>query len=200
MKSKTIIARILIAASAVAASVAASAAPPAAPPPGGAPSARVLIIDIRRAIGESKVGKDIQRQAEALQQQITNELKGQKASLENEKRQLDQQTAIMAADIRARRAREFEAKVKAFQERVQKRGTMLEAGMYKAQAEVQQALGPILQGIMRERGATILMDRTAIMLAPNTIDVTQVATQRLDMKMTTMKVELIEPPAAPERR
>lgn len=199
MKSKTIIARILFAASAVTMAVAASAAPPAAPPQGGAPTARILIIDIRRAIGESKVGGDIQRQSEVLQQQITKELQGQKASLENEKHQLDQQTAIMAADVKARRAREFEGKVKAFQERVQKRGTMLEAGMYKAQAEVQQALGPILQGIMRERGATILMDRAAVMLAASAIDVTQVATQRLDMKMTTVKVELVEPPKAPSK-
>jgi hypothetical protein len=53
---------------------------------------------------------------------------------------------------------------------------------------------------MRERGATILLDRGAVLLAPNTLDVTEVAKQRLDMKMSTVKVELTAPPAGLEQQ
>ena len=62
--------------------------------------------------------------------------------------------------------------------------------MLKANRQVEDALGPILQGIMQERQATVLLDRTAVLLAPNAIDVTGVVVQRLDMKMPTVKVEL----------
>ena len=48
---------------------------------------------------------------------------------------------------------------------------------------------------MQERQATVMLDRTAVLLAPNAIDVTDVVTQRLDMKMPTVKVQLAPPPA-----
>ena len=65
----------------------------------------------------------------------------------------------------------------------------------KAQQQVEQALGPILQGIMHERGATILMDRSSVLLSPQLrIDMTEVAIQRLDLKLPTVKVKLTAPP------
>ena len=153
------------------------------------------MIDLRRVISESKVGHDIQRQVEALKAQATGELNGEGQALQHEQMALQQQAANLAADVKARRIKEFETKRKAFQDKVQKRGGMIQGGVMKAQAQVEQALGPVLQGLMRERGATIMMDRSSVLLAPNAIDVTVVAIQRLDVKMSSVKVELAAPPA-----
>ena len=172
----------------------AMAAPPV-PPQGGAPAARILMVDLRRVVGESKVGHDMQRQVESLNAQAANELKNEKASLQRDQMALQQQSAIQAADVKARRNKEFETRVAAFQDKVQKRGSLIQGGVMKAQAQVEQALGPILQGIMRERGATLLVDRSAVLLGPTAIDMTGVAIQRLDTKMSAVKVELTAPPA-----
>jgi outer membrane protein len=67
--------------------VAAHAAPPR--PAGGAPVARILMIDMRRVIGESKVGQDIQRQVEALRRQASGDLKGEGTALQSEKTKLE---------------------------------------------------------------------------------------------------------------
>lgn len=56
------------------------------------------------------------------------------------------------------------------------------------------ALGPILQGIMAERGANLLLDRGAIVMGTGDFDVTRLAVQRLDQKMSTVKVNLVTPP------
>lgn len=172
-------------------------AAPATPPQGGAPAARILMVDLRRVIAESKVGHDMQRQVESLNAQAANELKNEKAALQKEQVALQQQSAILAADVKARRIKEFETRVAAFQDKVQKRGGLIQGGVMKAQAQVEQSLGPILQGIMRERGATLLVDRSAVLLGPTAIDMTAVAIQRLDTKMPTVKVELVAPPTAP---
>ncbi len=169
----------------------ASAAPP---PPGGAPTARILMIDMRRVMAGSKVGQDIQRQVEALKAQAQTELKGEESSLRSEETQLQQQAAILAPDVKARRIKDFQAKAQAFQLKVQQRGGLIQGGVIKAQQQIEQALGPILQGIMKERGATVLLDRSSILLAPNSIDVTSLVVQRLDMRMPTVKVELTAPP------
>jgi outer membrane protein len=196
MTKKSLIARTILVAGllflGVAGLDAASAAPP---PPGGAPTARILMLDMRRIMGLSKVGQDIQRQVEALKQQATKDLNGEGMALRSEETQIQQQAAILAPDVKARRIRDFQAKATAFQQKVQRRGGLIQGGVLKAQQQIEQALGPILQGIMKERGATILLDRSSILLAPNSIDVTQLVIQRLDMKMPTVKVELTAPPA-----
>jgi Skp family chaperone for outer membrane proteins len=176
---------------------AASAAPP---PPGGAPAARILMLDMRRIMGLSKVGLDIQRQVEVLKQQASRDLNGEGAALKSEETQLQQQAAILAPDVKARRIRDFQARATAFQRKIQQRGGLIQGGVIQAQRQIEQALGPILQGIMKERGATILLDRSSILLAPNSIDVTQLVIQRLDMKMPAAKVELTAPPAGTQQQ
>lgn len=177
---------------------AAVAAPP--PPPNGAPTAQILMIDMRRVMGLSKVGQDIQHQVEALKQQATNELNGEGGALKNEEMQLQQQAAILAPDVKARKIKDFQARAEVFQKKVQQRSGLIQGGVIKAQQQIEQALGPILQGIMKERGATILLDRSSILLAPNSIDVTQLVIQRLDMKLPTVKVELTAPPASAQQQ
>jgi len=177
---------------------AAFAAPP--PPPGGTPTARILMVDLRRVMGASKVGADIQRQVDALKKQASAELNGEASSLKSEETQLQQQAAILAPDVKARRIKDFQTRAGAFQQKVQQRSGMIQGGVIAAQQQIEQALGPILQGIMKERGATVLLDRSAVLLAPNAIDVTPLVIQRLDMKMPTIKVELKAPPAGAQQQ
>lgn len=197
MTKKMLFSRTLLAAGAFLLALslqeAAIAAPP--PPPGGAPTARILMVDLRRVMAASKVGQNIQQQVDQLKQQAQNDLKSEENALRAEKTQLDQQSAILAPDVRARKAKDFEARVAAFQKKLQSRGAMIQGGVMKAQQQVETALGPILQGVMQERGATVLLDRSAILIGPNSIDVTPVVVQRLDTKMPTVKVELVNPPA-----
>jgi outer membrane protein len=196
MTMKSLTARaILVAGMLVLGVVGPNAAIAAPPQPGGtAPLAKILLIDLRRVMSDSKVGQDMQQQIKALKAQATNELNGEGRALQGEKTQLEQQAAILAPDVKARRIKDFEARASAFQEKVQKRGGMIQGGVMKAQQQVEQALGPILEGVMHERGATILLDRSSVLLAPNAIDVTEVVKQRLDMKMPSVKIELTAPP------
>jgi len=182
----------------VLASIGLEAANAAPPPAGGAPTARILLVDMRRVIGESKVGQDIQRQVDDLKKQATAELSGEDKALRAEQTQLEQQAAILAPDVKNRKIAEFKQKAGRFQEEAQNKGALIKGGVEKAQQQVMAALGPILEGIMRERGATLLLDRSAVLIAPNAIDVTDVVMQRLNMKMPTVKVELVKPPAGPD--
>ena len=45
--------------------------------------------------------------------------------------------------------------------------------LYKAQRQVEQALGPILQGIMKERGANLMLDQQAVVLGTVDVDITR---------------------------
>ena len=198
MKQKSLIARTILAAGMVIVMAGSLDAAIAAPPPGGTPTARILMVDLRRVMGASKVGQDIQRQVQQLKDQASAELNGEAKALKGDETELQQQSAILAADVKARKIKDFQGKYTSFQKKVQDRSKLIQGGVMAAQQQVEQALGPILQGLMKERGATILVDRTAVLLAPNALDVTQLVIQRLDMKMPTVKVYLKAPPAGAE--
>ena len=125
----------------------------------------------------------------AYTQAAEKEFKGESDSLKAEGQKLQQQLAILAPNVKNQKIAAFEKRQKAFQEKVQSRQDMIQGGVMQARQEVEKALGPILQGIMAERGANLLMDRSAIVLGTVDVDVTALAIDRLNKKLPAVKVE-----------
>ena len=162
----------------------------AAPATGAAPAARILTIDMRSILMASKVGQSIQAQSDQLKKQAQVTLNAEAEALKREKGEIEAQTAILNASVKAQKENAWKARAMAFEKKVQERGGLIQGGMLKANQLVNDALSPILQGVMQERQATVLLDRGSILIAPNSIDVTQVVIQRLDTKLPTIKLEL----------
>jgi len=162
----------------------------AAPATSAAPAARILTIDMRSILLASKVGRSIQEQSDQLKKQAQVTLNAEAEALKREKGEIEAQTAILNASVKAQKENAWKARAMAFEKKVQERGGLIQGGMLKANQLVNDALSPILQGVMQERQATVLLDRGSILIAPNSIDVTQVVIQRLDTKLPTIKLEL----------
>ena len=162
---------------------------------GAVPAPKIIVVDRQAILRGSSVGQDIVRQVNAYTLQAEKEFKAQQESLQKESQTLQQQVAILAPDVRAQKIRAFQAKETAFKQKVEARQALIQGGVMKARQQVEQALGPILQGIMQQRGANILLDRAAIVLGMVDIDVTQLTIQRLNQKLPTVKVQLVSAPA-----
>ena len=167
---------------------------PATPPP-GVPMPKILVIDRQALLRQSKVGTSIAQQVQGLTKAAESELKGENESLRREGAALQQQVAILAPDVKAQKIKAFEAKQAAFQAKVQLRQNQIRYGVAMAQRQVETVAGPIVQGLMMERGANLMIDRQAIVIGAPGLDVTPVAIQRLDQKLPTVKVQLATPPA-----
>jgi len=178
----------------------ASAAAQNAPKPGGAPSGGtpapvILVIDRNAILRASKVGQSIVQQVNAYTQAAEKEFKGTAASLRSQQSQLQQQVAILAPDVKAKKIKAFEGQQQAFQQKVQMRQAQIQGGVAQARQQVEAALGPILQQLMAERHANLLLDRQAIVLGTVNVDITGAAVQRLDQKLPSVKVQLVTPSA-----
>jgi outer membrane protein len=179
-------------------------APAAGAAPAGAPtsatsavqSPRIVVIDRQQLLQRSAAGKDIFTQTQALSKQLETQLRTEETQLQSEAVQLQQQMAIMAADLRAQKEKDFTNKQQAFQARVQQRQAQIQASFNQAARQVEVALDPILQNIMKERGANMVLDRSAVIVATSDVDVTPVALQRLDRALPKVKVDLAPLPAA----
>ena len=177
--------------------VAAPAAPAAPAAQAGPPAPRIIVIDRNVILRESSAGKAMMTQTQALSQTADAEFKTQAENLQKEAAAIQQQLAILAADARAAKQKEFTTKQEAFQKRVTDRQAAIQNGFARAGQQLDTALGPILQAIMRERSANMILDRTAVILSSIDVDVTATAIERLDKALPTVRVTLAAAPAAP---
>lgn len=166
-----------------------------APAPQGVPAPKILVIDRQALLRQSAVGIDIAKQVEGYTKAAEAQLKGEGEGLRKEEQALQQQVAILAPDVKAQKIKAFEQKQAAFQQRVQQKQNQIRYGVALAQRQVEAAAGPIVQGLMQERGANLLLDRQAVVIGAPGLDVTAVAIQRLNQKLPSVKVQLVDPPA-----
>jgi outer membrane protein len=171
---------------------AAPAARPAAPAaaPAGPPIPRIVVIDRNAILQASAAGRAMMTSAQNLSKSADTEFKGQADALQKELATVQQQLAILAPDVRAQKQKEFTTKQEAFQKRVTDRQAQIQSGFAAAGQKLDQALGPILQNIMRERGANMMLDRSAVILSAIDVDVTQTAIERLNKALPTLSVSL----------
>lgn len=166
----------------------------------GTPVVKIVVVDRQAILRLSKVGQDIVRQVNSMTSSAESQFKAEKDSLQREEQTLAQQGAILAPDVRAQKQKAFENKVAAFQKKVQDRQSMIQGGVMNARRQVEAALGPILQGILAEHGANLLLDRQEVVLATVDLDVTKQTIQRLDQKLPSVKVQLAAPSLASQMR
>jgi outer membrane protein len=162
------------------------------------PGPRIVVLDRGGIIQFSKAGQDIAKQLQQLANQNKNNFEAQQKSLANEGAQLRQQVAILAADARAKREEAFNAKVRGIQESAERRQTQIQQAAATSQQALANALTPIINEIVKERGANLVVDKSAVIYATsNAFDITPDAIARLDARMPTFKVSLGGAPAKP---
>jgi outer membrane protein len=181
---------------------AASAPALAANPPPPMPQ-RILLIDRQAILRFSKVGQDVAHQIEVYGNQAKADIAGQQKALQAEAQQLQQQIAILAADAKAQKVKAFEAKQAGLQAGAQKKEQAIQGGFLVAQQTIAKTLEPILQSLMQQRGANMILDKNALVYAsPDAVkafDITQPAIEQLNQKLPGLKVSLAAPPAPAQK-
>ena len=160
------------------------------------PAPKILVINRPAIMQASKVGQDIARQVRAYADQAKREMEGQAKALQTEAQTLQQQIAILAPDAKQKKIDEFQKKEANLQAQAQRREQQIQGGVMVAQQQVESVMGPILQGILQQRGANMILDKSAVVFAASSaFDITQTAIDQLNRKMSSVKVTLQNPPS-----
>ncbi|HWY64659.1 MAG TPA: OmpH family outer membrane protein [Rhizomicrobium sp.] len=166
------------------------------------PQAKIVVIDRAAIMQFSKVGQDIAKQMQAYANQAKNDLSSQGKALQAEGRNLQQQVAILAPDVKQKRLDAFRAREEALQGAAQRKDEQLKLAFGQARAAMEAQLGPILQQLVKERNANLVLDKQAVVFSNNNaFDITGDAINRLNQKLPSFKVNLNAPPpaAAPKK-
>jgi outer membrane protein len=158
----------------------------------------ILFLDRATVLRQSAVGKNMYAQVEGLAKKMETDFAPENKKLQADVQALQQQAAVLSPEVRQQKVKELEARRQAFQKKVQDRQAAIQAGLANSRTQVEKALGPILEKIMNERSANLLLDRGLVVLGATDLDVTSTVIARLNTALPKVTVTPVAPKAAPK--
>ncbi|MEH6775116.1 MAG: OmpH family outer membrane protein [Cereibacter changlensis] len=153
------------------------AAPAVADPGAGS---QVVTITQERLFQDSRAGQQIQDRYETASRALVAENRRIEAALEAEERDLTARRAQMPPEAFRPLAEAFDEKVEGIRAAQDAKSRALTRQRDEDRQRMLEAAAPILAQMMAERGAMVLIDKNAVVLSFDGIDITEDAVARLD--------------------
>lgn len=152
----------------------------------------ILIVDRARLISQSKAGQTIPDQAKAVQESVKKELEAEASKLQTDIEKYQKNASLMSEEVRKKTEQELAVRQQvALPQQAQIMEQAFVAAVQNAEGKVLVESRPILKDILESRGATILLDRSAVMFAAPETDITDAVITQLDKKLKSVEVEKI---------
>lgn len=163
-----------------------AAAPrPAAPAVAQGPAIPgMCVISIEGAVAGSTVGKYVDTRLQQIVQQVQAELGGERTAIENEAKALDGQRATLDANTLEQRGAALQVRGNALQRKAQLREREVQATEQKALARVGDEMEPLIQSAYQNAHCSVLLQRSAIVIANPAMDITPSVITALNAKIT----------------
>jgi len=180
----------------------AQAAAPAAPAVTHGPALPgVCVVSIENAIGASTVGKYVDSRIQQIVAQVNAELNGEKTAIDNDAKALDARRATLDQNALEQQAAALQVRANALQRKAQLRDREVQATEQKAVGRIGQEMEPLLRQVYQQRACSLLLQRTAIVIANPAMDVTPQVVTALNAKITQFAFDrerLDQPSGAPQ--
>ncbi|MEM8936205.1 MAG: OmpH family outer membrane protein [Pseudomonadota bacterium] len=152
----------------------------------------ILVVDRAQLIAQSRAGKTIPEQAEEVRESVAAELEAEAKKLQNDIEKYQKSASLMSDEVRQKTEQELAMRQQyALPQRVQIMDQAFRAAVQNAETKILIEARPILKDIVDDRGATILIDRSAVMYASVDADITEEVIEKLDKKMKSVEVQKI---------
>lgn len=159
------------------------------------PAAVIVVMDENAVLTNSDAGKSALAQLKTIGDQIGAELDTERKALEAEKTRIGQQRATLTQDQFKARVAALEKRAGGFERLVEARGKEMEATRQNALKIINTALQPVLEEIVKSRGATIMVDRANLIYVAPALDVTGDVIAKLNARLKPFTVQRIKPTA-----
>jgi outer membrane protein len=190
MTTKSIAAGILAAAVAVTAgstAFAQAAAPAAAAVPQvthGPAIPGICVMSLENAIGASSVGHYVEGRMQQIVAQVNAELNGEKASLDTDAKALDGRRATLDQSSFEQQASAIQVRANGLQRKAQLRDREVSATEQKAVGRIGQEMEPLIRQVYQQKSCSVLLQRTAVVIANPAMDITPQVITALNAKIT----------------
>lgn len=145
----------------------------------------ILTLDQERLFEDSAFGQRVRADMEAAARALAVENRRLEEELSEEERALTERRAELAPEEFRELADEFDARVADIRSTQEAKNRALSEFRDSETQRFFSLVAPVLTAMVRERGAVALLDRRAIFIAADRIDVTDAAIARVDAEIGT---------------
>lgn len=149
-------------------------------PPAAGPPAVVLTIDSERLFLNSEFGKRVARELEARGAELAAENRQIETELSTAEQDLTDRRAEMTAEEFRPLADAFDARVVQTRAAQAEKARELNLELERERERFLSAAGPVLEMLMLEAGASVILERRSVFISANSSDITAAAVARLD--------------------
>lgn len=162
------------------------------------PAPVIAVVDTDKVVNECNACKTASAQLQSQAAQVKQFADQLGAPLQTEAQSL--QTALRAANGKPDAALQtridaFQGKQQNAQGQVEQQQNTFQRNVDYVRSQIVQSLKPVIDQIAQQRGATVALDKSAVLFAAQTIDITADVLAALNGKLTTVNV--VAPPLAP---
>ena len=154
------------------------------------PNTSIGIIDINKVLTESKAAIDATNQIEMIQKKSEEESKKEDELMIKEREKLIEQQSVMAPEAFEVKVAEFEKKVQSYQVQRQEKIRKLDQMVQSARAKILEEVKPILNDQATELGITIILEKNAVILSADEMDMTDKVIKTLNKNLPKIKITL----------
>lgn len=146
----------------------------------GLPNSAILTLSAERLFSDSAFGRRVAKEIEAESAVLAAENRRIEAELSAEEKELTERRGTMAPDAFRALADAFDAKVQEIRKTQDAKARDLVAKRDAARVQFLRAARPVLEALMRDAGASVILERSSVFLSANSTDVTDAAIERID--------------------
>ena len=151
----------------------------------------ILIVNQQQVLATSKAGQSIQSQLQKLQQAAEADLNAQVQAMVKEQDDLQKQKSLMAEAVWTEKARALAVKQNNLPALRDVKVRELSISEQQALGKLNESLTPILKRIVDAKGATLLLDRSAVIYGAAETDITAQVIAELDKAISTVPVQKV---------
>jgi Skp family chaperone for outer membrane proteins len=156
------------------------------------PNTSIGIIDINKVLTESKAAKDATKQIEKIQVKSEEDSKKEDELIIQEREKLIEQQSVMAPEAFEVKVADFEKKVQSYQLERQEKLRKLDQMVQEARASILDEVKPIINDYANELGITVILEKNAVILSADDMDMTDQVIEILNKNLPKIKVELVD--------
>tara|TARA_B100001093_G_scaffold488777_1_gene526301 strand:+ start:2637 stop:3176 length:540 start_codon:yes stop_codon:yes gene_type:complete len=154
------------------------------------PNTSIGIIDINKVLTESKAAIDATKQIEKIQKKSEEVSKNEDDLIIKEREKLIEQQSVMAPEAFEVKVADFEKKVQSYQIQRQDKLRKLDQMVQIARAKILEEVKPIINDYASELGITVILEKNAVILSADDMDMTDEVIKILNKNLPKIKVEL----------
>jgi outer membrane protein len=149
-----------------------------------APSIKLGIVDLQRALNESKAGQRAKEQFKGEFEKMQESLKREKEALDRLKDELDKKSLVLKEDERKSMSEEFERKRRDLRRKLEDSDADLRKRDSELTAEILRQLAEVIQEIGKRDGYTAILENSAssVLYGDKSVDMTDEVIRTFDAR------------------